>query len=72
MASMSAVRQASANLSLTLQESTRQVMNDVQQSVAQLDRKKEAVSQAGIERIQESNKTAAHLTEVRGKIDTYA
>lgn len=72
MANINSVRNSSATLSLTLQEGTRQVMNSVQEGVAQLDRKKEAVTQAGIERIQESNRTSQRLSEQRAKVDTYA
>ncbi|GLR13722.1 hypothetical protein QWZ03_09270 [Chitinimonas viridis] len=72
MAGLSEVRGMSANLSQTLQESTRLVMNDVQQQVDRLDRKKMAVAQQGVERLQEKNQIAAQISQHRGKIDTYA
>jgi hypothetical protein len=72
MSSISSVRQLSADLSLTLQQSTHIVMNDVQQGVQRLDRKKEAVARSGVERIQDSNRIAQQLSQQQAKIDTYA
>jgi hypothetical protein len=72
MSSLSSVRQLSTQLSLTLQQATHIVMNDVQQGVARLDRKQEAVARAGIEQMQDRNQTAERLSQQQGKIDTYA
>jgi hypothetical protein len=72
MTNLSSVRQLSTNLSLTLQQRTHIVMNDVQLGVDRLDRKKEAVIQAGIQRLQDSNETAQRQSEQQAKIDTYA
>ncbi|QDQ28634.1 hypothetical protein FNU76_21020 [Chitinimonas arctica] len=72
MSSMGAVKSYSASLSQTLQESTRILMQDVQRGADRLDRKKAAISQAGLERVQQSNQTSANISAHQGKIDTYA
>ncbi|MDK2123447.1 hypothetical protein [Parachitinimonas caeni] len=71
MTNLVSMKNFSANMSLTLQEQNRLLMNDVQKTVDRLDRKREAISQAGLQRLQDSNATAAKLSEQRTKIDVY-
>ncbi|WP_374348996.1 hypothetical protein [Chitinimonas sp.] len=72
MSTLGSVRQLSTDLSLTLQQGTKIVMRDMQQTVDRLDRKKDAVARSGVERLQDANRIAEQLSVQQAKIDTYA
>ncbi|QNM94962.1 hypothetical protein [Chitinimonas koreensis] len=71
MADLNAVRNFSSSMSQSLHESVRLVMNDVQANVNRLDNKKQAISQAGLERVQQANQTSSMMAKQRSKIDVY-
>lgn len=72
MSNISSINNFSVKLSQTMQDSTKNLMQDVQRSVDRLDRKKADVAQAGLERVQQQAATAAQLSNQQNKIDTFA
>lgn len=58
-------------MSLTLQQSGRQVLDDIQQKADKLASKKEDIAMAGLERLQKSNEIAALLSQKQNRIDVY-
>lgn len=71
MSSINSVKSFSADMSLTLQQSNTQVMNDVQQKADRLANKKDAIAMAGLEQLQKKNQLAAMQGEQQGRIDVY-
>lgn len=58
-------------MSLTLQQSGRQVLDDIQQKADKLASKKEDIAMAGLERLQKSNEIAALQSQQQNRIDVY-
>ncbi|MFC4157816.1 hypothetical protein [Chitinimonas lacunae] len=72
MAGLNAIRNFNANMAMSMQEATRLTMQDVQKNADRVDRRKEVIAQAGLERVQQNNRTQQALSESRQKIDVYA
>lgn len=71
MADIGSIKSFSTSMALTLNESRKLLMNDVQYSVDRLEKKKASISDAGLERLQESNRTVQQMADQRRKVDVY-
>lgn len=72
MSSIGSYKNFSISMAQSLQEGTRLVMQDVQQNTARLDRRKDNVAQAGLDRLNRSNEIAQSQAVTRSKIDVFA
>jgi trans-aconitate methyltransferase len=71
MSSLTSLSNFTAQMSMSMQEATRQLMQEVQQNADRLDRKKASIAETGLERMQASTRIAEGLAEARSKIDVY-
>ena len=71
MADIGSIKSFSTSMALTLNESRNLLMTDVQYSVDRLEKKKASISDAGLERLQEANRTVQQMADQRRKVDVY-
>jgi hypothetical protein len=72
MSSISAAMNFSTTVSQTMFQGSQQAAKAINEGAERLDRKKENISQQGLQAMQERQATAQRMDETRNKIDTYA
>lgn len=72
-----ALKSFSASMNETINQKTKDVANEINQKVEQLDQKKSDVMQAGLKRLQEANQMSNKVSQAAakmaaaGRIDTF-
>ncbi|WP_348944513.1 hypothetical protein ABHF33_13975 [Chitinibacter sp. FCG-7] len=72
MSTINSVMNFSTSVAQTIQQGSQQTAQAISQSVERLDRKKESITQQGLQDIQDRQAMAQRMDEARNKIDTYA
>lgn len=72
MSSITSAMNFSTNVSQTMFQGAQQAAKAINDGAERLDRKKETISQQGLQNMQERQATAQRMDEARNKIDTFA
>ncbi|QLI82690.1 hypothetical protein HZU75_14830 [Chitinibacter fontanus] len=72
MSSITSAMNFSTTVSQTIFQGSQQAAKAINDGAERLDRKKETISQQGLQNIQERQATAQRMDEARNKIDTFA
>jgi translation initiation factor 2B subunit (eIF-2B alpha/beta/delta family) len=72
MSTINSVMNFSTSVAQTIQQGSQQTAQAISQSAERLDRKKENITQQGLQDIQDRQAMAQKMDEARNKIDTYA